>query len=65
MFWRRKKHRAELAEAGDHGGRRLYWWNMPVRPERSDEAGGRMLASVGVWFASLVAIVVLIGVFFG
>ncbi|MEL6892741.1 MAG: hypothetical protein AAFP84_14175 [Actinomycetota bacterium] len=48
--------------AATEGGEQLYWWRMPVRRDRAQAAGERMLLSVGVWLASVVGIAIVIGV---
>ncbi len=52
-------------ELEDSAGRRLYWWHMPVRPERNVEAGEKMLASVAIWLVSLVGLMIALALVFG
>ena len=41
---------------------RLYWWNVPVKPENSLEAGQKMLTGTIIWFYGLILVMAIIGV---
>lgn len=46
----------------DQARHRLYWWNVPVKPENSLEAGQKMLVGSIVWFYGLIAVLAVVGV---
>ena len=39
--------------------RKLFWWNMPVDADQSARVGGGMMRAVLIWFAVIVALVVI------
>lgn len=41
--------------------RKLFWWNMPTDPNKSAEAGGKMMRSLLIWVI-VVVVVIAIGV---
>ena len=39
--------------------RKLFWWNMPVDSDQTARVGSGMMRAVAIWFAVVVAIVVI------
>ena len=54
----------DSGDGTDRSRRKLYWWPNPVGPDGSAEAGQRMATGTIVWFVSLVAVVIVIGLVF-
>lgn len=49
------------SEVGDEQNRRkLYWWNMPTDPDKTAEAGGKMMRTVVIWFGVVVAVIAVV-----
>ena len=45
------------------GPRRLYWWHLPVRPDKTASLGRDMIVALFVWVVAILALVTLIDVF--
>jgi hypothetical protein len=49
------------SEKGDERNRRkLYRWNMPTDPDKTAEAGGKMMRTVVIWFGVVVVVVAVV-----
>ncbi len=44
----------------DPHARRLYWWSLPVRSDKSEDVGLGMLTTVAVWFIALVVLLIVV-----
>ena len=46
----------------DNRGRKLFWWNMPVDPNKEAEEGRKMIMTLVVWFGLIFGIAIVVGI---
>jgi nitrogen fixation protein FixH len=44
----------------EQGNRKRYWWNLNIDPDKETDTGRRMMRTIAIWFAVIVALIVII-----